>query len=117
MYKKIFVIITLWLSISVFPQDKKVRIVVFDFKAVNGVTPSEAEIVSGLIRNELINTNRFEVVDRQNLEKVLSEKKIKQECGIDCEVDIGRFLMADKNMTGTVSKLGSSYSSFQLNRE
>jgi hypothetical protein len=92
------------------PEKKKVRIIVFDFEAGKDFNKEDAKTVTDFIRNHMIDKNRYDVVDRKNIDKVLKEVAIQQKCGVSgCEVEIGRYLHADKNMTGTISKFGSSY--------
>lgn len=92
------------------PEKKKIRIIVFDFEAGKDFNKEDAKTVTDFIRNHMIDKNRYDVVDRKNIDKVLKEVAIQQKCGVSgCEVEIGRYLHADKNMTGTISKFGSSY--------
>ncbi len=85
----------------------KMRIAVMNFKA-KGVTRSLANNVSELIRNEMINTGRYTVIERAQMDKILKEQGFQMSgcTDVSCAVKIGKILAAKKMLIGTVMKIG-----------
>ncbi len=97
------------ISLPVMAQNKT-RIAVLDFEAKN-VNPETAEAVADIMGTELFNTNRFEVIERQAMTRVLEEQQL-QMTGVtdmDKAAEIGKLLNVEKIMIGSVSRLGSTY--------
>lgn len=88
----------------------KITLAVLDFEAKN-VAAESSEAVSDLLRTELFNTGRFDVIERQQIRKIFQEQKL-QMSGMtetDKAAEIGRLLNVEKIMIGTVTKLGRTY--------
>lgn len=84
-----------------------IRIVIMDFKAQN-VEKSLAANVTELIRGEMINSGRFDIIERSQVDKILKEQGF-QNTGCteqSCAVQIGKLLSANKILIGTVMKIG-----------
>ena len=89
--------------------EKKDRIAVLDLKTVN--LPSEkSRIVSELIRTDLINTNKFTVIERSQVDMIFKEHGFSSTGVTDdsSAARIGKLLAAQKILIGTVMKLGES---------
>lgn len=82
---------------------EKMRIAIMDFNA-DGVPREEARRITELIRTEIINTGRFNVIERDQLDKILQEQGFQQTGCTDetCAVKIGRLVSANKMLVGTV---------------
>ena len=105
---KIFIISSLFLiliSSSVFAE--KMRIAIMDFKA-KGVSRSIANNVSELIRGEMINTGKYIVIERSQMDQIIKEQGLQQTgCSeVSCAVEVGRILSAQKILVGSVMKIG-----------
>lgn len=96
----------LLLSISSFAS-AKMRIAVMDFKAKR-LPKATANMVSELIRTEMINVGKFTVIERAQMDEILKEQGFQQSGCTDmaCAVKIGKMLSAKKMLVGTVMKLG-----------
>jgi len=94
-------------------ETNKLRIAILDIKAGAGssISQAEAETITGFLTTDMINSNKFKIIDRQNISKVLKEQKFTQQGCTDsaCEVQVGKLLAANKILTGTVSKFGENY--------
>jgi TolB-like protein len=89
--------------------DQKERIAVLDLKTV-GFPAEKGRIVSELIRTDLINSNRFIVIERSQMDAIFKEQGF-QQAGCtdqDCAVKIGKLLAARKMLIGNVMKVGES---------
>lgn len=69
---------------------------------------AEGTALSDRLREALLKTGRFKLVDRSQLERILAEQELQQTTctGTDCAVEVGRLLGADEMITGKVVKLG-----------
>ncbi len=87
---------------------EKIRIAIIDFKP-DGVTRTFSRRVSELIRNEMINTGSYTIIERTSMDSILKEQAFQQSgCTEDsCAVTIGRLLSAKKMLIGTILKLGN----------
>ena len=91
--------------------EKPKFIAVLDLEVAKGL-PGEAKVtLSDLLREQLVNTGRFRVVDRNNMDKVLKEQGFQlSDCtSKECAVQVGRMLGVEKMVTGNLTKLGQTY--------
>jgi len=84
-------------------------IAVMDLKP-NGTSASEAAVVSDYLRTAFVKSGRYTVVDKGNMEKVISEQSFQQAGCADqaCAVRLGRLLNVKKMVVGSYTVLGSS---------
>jgi TolB-like protein len=89
--------------------DQKERIAVLDFKTIN-LPAEKSRIVSELIRTDLINTNKFIVIERSQVDMIFKEHGFASTGFTDesSAVKIGKILAAQKILIGTVMKVGDS---------
>lgn len=76
------------------------------------VSQADASIVADFLRTELVNTERFVVVDRANMDKLLAEAGFQQLSGCteaECAVQMGKLLNVQQMVVGSVSKLMDTY--------
>ncbi|MCX5776199.1 MAG: hypothetical protein NTX32_00990 [Candidatus Firestonebacteria bacterium] len=103
--KKTFLL--LFLITQTYASDK-ISMAVNDFDA-SGVTPAIAASVADFIQDGLMQTGRFTVVERKNVQKLLKEQMFqKTGCtSTECAVEIGKMLNVNNIVTGRVSQMGS----------
>ena len=91
----------------VFAQDKQ-RIAVMDLDA-EGLSGSEARIISARLRSDLFNTGRFVVFERNKMEDILKEQGFQLSgcTSTDCIVEIGKLIGVKKIVSGNVGKIGN----------
>jgi len=89
--------------------EQKERIAVLDLKTV-GFPAEKGRIVAELIRTDLINSNRFIVIERGQMDSIFKEQGFQQAACTDqeCAVKIGKLLAARKILIGNVMKVGES---------
>ncbi len=92
------------------PKGRKLQVAVSDFDA-KGISQIEAEAVTDYFRNAIVNANVFRLVDRSNMEKILTEQKFQQTgCTTEeCAVQIGKILNVERMFTGSISVLSGTY--------
>jgi hypothetical protein len=89
----------------------RMNIAVAEFSGRN-VSSMEAAIVSDFLRGELVKTEQFNMLDRQNMETLLNEQKFSNVSGCtteECAVQMGKLLNVKKIITGSLSKLLDKY--------
>ena len=77
-----------------------------------GLTKQEAEILTDRLITKLISIGKYQVVERNNMDKILKEQKFQNSGCTDseCAVEIGQLLNTDFIVIGSVSAFGSIYS-------
>jgi TolB-like protein len=84
---------------------------VMDIRAVQGVQPGTATLITDILVTEVSQTRRFEVVSSADVSSLLGLEKQKQllQCGEDssCLAELGGALGVDYLLSGTVGLLGS----------
>lgn len=110
----VFIIITCqpMIFFTVLPlsaNDEKIRLAVTDFKA-DGVPEATAGRATELLRIELVNLNKFNVIERGQMGAILKEQGLQQTGCTDliCAVEMGKLLSANKMLIGTVMNLDGS---------
>jgi hypothetical protein len=100
-------IVLVALSLSLFSQE---NIAVLDLDA-DGVTGSEARTLTNKLRGELINTGKFTVIERGEMDNVLKEQGF-QSTGCtsqECAVEMGQLLGVERMVAGSIGKVGDIY--------
>ncbi len=96
--------------ISAVYAEEKMRIAVLDLSPT-GVPANTAKTISSMLRTEIIDSGKFTVVERDQMEAILKEQGLQQTGCTDaaCAVQIGKLISAKKMLIGDVSKLGKAY--------
>jgi formylglycine-generating enzyme required for sulfatase activity len=93
-----------------YSQPKKFNLAVGELEA-RGISGMDALVVSDFLREALVNTKVFTVLERSNMETILNEQKFQMSgCTTEeCAVQLGHLLNVEKVIVGSVSKLGNGY--------
>ncbi len=85
-------------------------VAVLDFSA-NGLPQYEVETLVERLRSELPNTGAVRLVDRKMLENILKEQGLQQSgcTTAECSAQIGELLGAQFMISGSIGKLGDSF--------
>lgn len=100
-------LILLLLATALFSQE---NIAVLDLEA-DGVTASEAKTLTNKLRGELINTGKFTVIERGQMDEILKEQGF-QKTGCtsqECVVEVGQLLGVKSMLAGSVGKVGTIF--------
>ncbi|MBU1077986.1 MAG: CsgG/HfaB family protein [Spirochaetes bacterium] len=110
--KKLYLIFTLILLTVSGLQAEKLRIAILDLNNGSGINKEFAADTTDLIRVEMINVNRFTILERAQITKVLDEQgfQISGCTETSCAVQIGKLLSANKILIGKISTFGKIYS-------
>ena len=84
---------------------------ILDINSEEGISKSEARILTETLTNEMIELSDYIIVERVNIEKILKEQKFQHSGCTDseCAVQIGQLINADMTIIGTASKFGKTY--------
>ena len=101
------VLIFLLLLSSLFAKE---IIAVLDLEQI-GLSDQEATILTQRLTTKLIAIDRYQVVERNNMDKILKEQKFQHSGCTDseCAVEIGQLLNSDFIVIGSVNKFGKTY--------
>ena len=94
--KKLFLVsIFIIFTFNTLSADDRMRIAILDFQA-DGVSKSIARRISELIRTEMINTGKYIVIERNQMNIILKEQGLQQTGCTDenCAVQVGKLLSA-----------------------
>jgi len=90
------------------PPANKPYLAVMDFKIDEGIAANLSRAISDKIRETLMSTGKYSLIDRGNMEVIMSEVAHGQSGCFDesCAVKAGQLLSAQFIITGAVTKLG-----------
>lgn len=90
--------------------EKRFTVAVMEFSAQN-VQPMVGTIVAGVVRNRIVDSQGFMVLEQQAMDLILQEQAFqKSGCTTaECAVEIGKLLNARFIVVGEVTKLGREY--------
>tara|TARA_Y100000034_G_C6793825_1_gene355619 strand:- start:84 stop:809 length:726 start_codon:yes stop_codon:yes gene_type:complete len=76
-----------------------------------GISELEAQTLTDRMRSELVNTGAVTIVERSQMQEILEEQGFQQTgCTSDeCAVEVGKLLGVQNMVTGSIGKIGSSY--------
>src|SRR3989339_767362 len=96
------------LDVKDFPASKMEIAVMY--MASENITPSVVEIVTELLRNNLINSGKYKVIEKFDMDKVIREKYRDAGCANpECAIEVGKALNMQEVVVSSVNKIGSKY--------
>jgi len=114
--KKIVIFVTIGLSliINTYSQQKeeqKTTAAVMDLEAKEGISKGVTSTLSDYLRTQLVNTDKYIIVTRENMEEILKEQQFQAvNCTSDrCIVEAGKLLGVRKMFAGSIGKVGITY--------
>ena len=106
--------VTLCFFVAVAAQNKqpeKLRVAILDFNNSGGLSKQETITLGNRLRTMLVKTNAFIVLERGQMDDILDEQGFQQTgcTTTECAVEMGRMLNVQKMISGTIGKLGATY--------
>jgi TolB-like protein len=76
-----------------------------------GVSASDASVITDMIRGELVKTGAVNVIEKQNMDKILAEQAFQQTgcTSEECAIKMGKLLNVQRIMVGSFGKLLDKY--------
>jgi len=92
-------------------QEKKITAAVMDLEAKEGISAGLVSTLSDYFRTQLVNTNEFTMVTRENMQEILKEQKFQLSgcTSKECIVEVGQLLGVRKIFAGSIGKAGATY--------
>lgn len=92
------------------PDSDKLRLAIIDLQA-KGVSRVVGVAVTDLIRSDMVDTGRFTIVERSQMDAILKEQGLQQTGCTDssCAVQMGKMLSASKVLIGEINQLGQDF--------
>lgn len=89
---------------------QKFHVAVLDFETV-AMSKSEGRILTNKLRNELVKSGKYVVLDRGEMDAVLSEQGFQQTgcTSSDCAVQMGQILGMSHIISGSIGKIGELF--------
>lgn len=86
------------------------KIAVIDLESQN-ISGGEAIIVTDFLRQDLVDTQKFVLVERKKIEEILKEQKFQLSgcTTAECAVEVGKLLNVEKIVIGSINYLGQKY--------
>ncbi|MFC1585365.1 PEGA domain-containing protein [Fibrobacterota bacterium] len=88
------------------------NVAIMDLKAM-GIGDHVSSLLSEKLRSELFSSGAFTVMNREDMAKLMDERSFQrsEDCDTpECFAEIGRMLGVEKIISGSIGKLGSTYS-------
>ncbi len=106
----LFLVITFF-SAGYAQEKNKLRIAILDFNNTGGLSKQETVTLGNRLRSMLVKTNAFVVLERGQMDEVLNEQGFQQTgcTTTECAVEMGRMLNVQKMISGSIGKLGKTY--------
>ena len=91
-------------------QNTKPTVAILDFEG-QGVDASEVLTLSERMRTEIGNTKAVRLIERKAVEKIMEEQGLQQSgCTTDeCAAEVGQLLGVQFMISGSIGKMGKSY--------
>jgi curli biogenesis system outer membrane secretion channel CsgG len=88
-------------------------IAIFDFEVKTGDKGISSPLTDNVI-HELSQSDKYEVIDRGNMNKILKEQKFQMSGCVaqECKIEAGQVLGVGKIVTGSVGIVGKTYLSY-----
>ncbi len=92
-------------------DQKKLRIAILDFTNTGGLSKQETVTLGNRLRSMLVKTDAFVVLERGQMDDILDEQGFQQTgcTTTECAVEMGKLLNMEKMISGTIGKLGQTY--------
>ncbi len=91
---------------------KAKTLAVLDFQTTGGISQSEASTLANRFRGILVNTKKFDVIERDKMNDLLKQQNfnVSDNCNsAECAVQIGQLLGVEQMIAGDIGKLGSTW--------
>ena len=96
--------ICLFVFFPLYGEVERIKIAVMDLQALSGYEKGQAEQLTELLKNDLINNTRFTVIDKDTL-PVEQWLRFENCTDIDCALEIGAVLGTDYVLVGSVGRV------------
>jgi TolB-like protein len=113
-HKKIFISMLLFATVTLAQvtaavESDKPRLAIIPLEAQD-VSETDTSIATQYLTTEIIRQGRFWVLEREYMAEILEEQAMVLTCtDIECAIEIGRVLAAERVIVGSVARTGGNY--------
>jgi hypothetical protein len=92
-------------------QKRKPILAILGIETKSGVPTEAASIFSDRLRDEMHKVAGYEIIDRANMKNILESQgeQLKECYSQECALEVGKLVIANKIVTGTLSKLDEKF--------
>ncbi|MBN1782379.1 hypothetical protein JW948_14690 [bacterium] len=104
-------ILSIVMTAELFAQiHPKTQVAVLNFDAL-GISAEGAKLLTDRFRGELVNTGGFVVLEREIMSSILDEVGFQMTgcTSTECAIEAGRILQVEKIISGSIGKIGDTY--------
>ena len=106
----IYILLTFFAIASVGAQDTRPTVAILDFEG-QGISVQEVQTLTERMRSEIGTTNAVRLIERKAIESIMAEQGLAQAgCVSDeCAAEVGQLLGVQFMISGTIGKLGDTF--------
>ena len=106
----IYILLTFFAIASVRAQDTRPTVAILDFEG-QGISVQEVQTLTERMRSEIGTTNAVRLIERKAIESIMAEQGLAQSgCVSDeCAAEVGQLLGVQFMVSGTIGKLGDTF--------
>ena len=106
----IYMFLTCFIAGFVWSQDTRPTIAILDFEG-HGISVQEVQTLTERMRSEIGSTNAVRLIERKAIESIMAEQGLAQSgCVSDeCAAEVGQLLGVQFMISGTIGKLGDTF--------
>jgi len=110
-----FVCFFFFATFSIYAQDAKLRVAVIDLSSTNSKYGwSDANAITSILTTELVNANKYRVVERSRIEQIIRELGLQSTQDVSARAaEIGKLLGVHKILTGECRADVGTYDYYQ----
>ena len=114
MRKLIFILLPVIFQLAVLlhaQESETIKIAILEFSNTGGISLQESGTLTNRLRSMIVNTKALIVLERGKMEEILAEQGFQQTgcTSTECAVEVGKLLNVQKMVSGSIGKLGSTY--------
>ncbi len=103
------IILCVSLTNALIGQEKQ-TVAILDFEGL-GISQHEAQLLTNRLRTLLVQSKSYNVIERGQMEQILEEQNFQLSgcTSQECAVEVGQLLGAQRIMTGSIGKIGETF--------
>jgi TolB-like protein len=105
-----YALLTFLIVATVQAQDTRPTVAILDFEG-QGISVQEVQTLTERMRSEIGSTNAVRLIERKAIESIMAEQGLAQSGCVseECAAEVGQLLGVQFMISGTIGKLGDSY--------
>jgi len=107
----LFLVLYVGVSLAQQQGEQKTSVAVMNLESLEGISSGTAYILSNYLRTQMVNTNKFTIVTRENMDQIFKEQEFQMSgcTSQECIIQAGQLLGVRKMFAGSIGKIGLTY--------